>query len=156
MNSLSAVSALVLRRFDGDNVCKRLPVLARLAEQVFGKYDPSYLLDRYPQRTGWCLFELVDKEDVSAAFKLGHYEDDETFYSWLGGVAPQWRGAGLGRILMQAQHDWARCQGYRQVTTRTQIGNDRMAALNVAAGFEERGTITKDDGRTLNCFSKTL
>jgi hypothetical protein len=57
---------------------------------------------------------------------------------------------------MHAQHDWAARAGYRSVTTRTQIGNDRMAAINRAAGFVESGIITKADGRRLRAFAKSL
>ena len=83
---------------------------------------------------------LVDNEAVG--FKLGYeYEqDEETFYSWIGAVLPQFRRLGVARELMQAQHDWCRTQGYKKVRTKSQNSYPGMLILNVKTGFEVVGT----------------
>lgn len=137
-------------------VTSQLPMLARLGADILDHFDPNVLVRRFRRYSGWALHMVETQDAKPVAFKLGHTERDSTFYSWLGGVAPGWRGHGLAAALMQAQHEWARAQGYREVTTRTRQDNDRMAQINLAAGFVETGLLEKEDGRMMRCFAKSL
>ena len=67
---------------------------------------------------------LVAYIDGSAAgVKLGYAQDDQQFYSWLGGVLPTARGFGIAQTLLDYQELWAQQQGYHrlQVKTRNQF-----------------------------------
>lgn len=67
------------------------------------------------------------------------------FYSADVTVVEAARGKGVGRLLKQAQLDWARARGYRFASGRNRVGEaDSMAALNRAMGAYE---LTRFEGQ---------
>jgi GNAT superfamily N-acetyltransferase len=91
-----------------------------------------------------------------AAFKCGFREGPLTFYSWLGGVLPEFRRQGLGRRLMERQHAWCRERGYRYVRTKTRNQWRSMLILNLTVGFEIIGIHTGRDGTVKILMEKKL
>ena len=62
----------------------------------------------------------------------------KAFYSADVTVSPQARGRGIGRILKEAQLDWARSNGFDWVTGRNRVGEtNAMQALNRSLGAYE-------------------
>jgi len=57
-------------------------------------------------------------EEKPIGFKVG-YERDDTFYSWMGGVLPNYRKSGVARNLATTQEDWARKNGFQTITFKT-------------------------------------
>ena len=53
-------------------------------------------------------------------------------------VRRDWRRRGLARTLKELELAWAAANGYREVVTWTQRGNDGMRKLNEALGYEYR------------------
>lgn len=74
------------------------------------------------------------------ALKAGHY------YSWLGGVDPDYLRRGIARRLMAAQHEWLREAGYTAVETDAVQSNVAMGTLNLASGFRVVGRRAKSHG----------
>ncbi len=64
-----------------------------------------------------------------AGFKVGYALSDTTFYSWLGGVLPEYRRCGVAQALLQAQEQWAVQQGYRRLAVKTRNGFKAMLLL---------------------------
>ncbi|MGL5392924.1 MAG: GNAT family N-acetyltransferase [Shewanella sp.] len=75
------------------------------------------LLERLAGKNGLLLLAYVEGE--LAGFKLGYEQDATTFYSWLGGVATDFRRLGLAQSLLEYQETWARRQGYRHIQVKT-------------------------------------
>ncbi len=73
-------------------------------------------------------------------FKLGYARSPGEFYSWIGGVHPEFRRMGIGRELLRGQH--ARCadEGYTQVATEALGDNASMLQLDLSEGFRIVGT----------------
>ena len=63
-------------------------------------------------------------------------------------VAPEARGRGVGRALIEAAEDWARRQGCTELASDAQLDNAVSAAAHEALGFSEVGQI--------RCFRKVL
>ncbi|MCZ6916426.1 MAG: GNAT family N-acetyltransferase, partial [Gemmatimonadetes bacterium] len=63
-------------------------------------------------------------------------------------VAPDARGRGVGRALIEAAEDWARGQGCTELASDAQSKNVVSAATHEALGFSEVGQI--------RCFRKVL
>ena len=63
-------------------------------------------------------------------------------------VAPEARGRGVGRALIEAAEDWARHQGCTELASDAQLDNAVSAAAHEALGFSEVGQI--------RCFRKVL
>lgn len=88
-------------------------------------------------------------------FKLGYAERRARFYSWLGGVHPEFRRMGIARRLMRAQHDWCRAEGFELVETATTNAFRPMLFLNLHSGFDIVGTRVID-GQLSILMSKHL
>ncbi len=63
-------------------------------------------------------------------------------------VAPEARGRGVGRVLIEAAEDWARGQGCTELASDAELHNAVSAAAHEAFGFSEVGQI--------RCFRKVL
>jgi len=89
------------------------------------------------------LLVVAHDEEGVAGFKLGYAERPGTFYSWLGAVAEEREGQGIGRRLMELQHQHLEENDYRLVRTGTRNQFRRMLILNLLNGFEVVGVRTK-------------
>ena len=82
---------------------------------------------------------LVAEPDTGLA--MGRLDDEDPrvaglYAMW---VAPQARGTGAGRALVEAVIAWATERGARRLTTSVTEGNAAGAALYAAAGFADTG-----------------
>lgn len=98
----------------------------------------------------------LDENDLAVGFKIGYRQDPDTFYSWLGGVLPDYRRQGIAVQMMQRQHDWARQEGYRFIQTKTLNRWHDMMILNLRHGFSITGTYVGKDGRLRIILEKEL
>jgi predicted GNAT superfamily acetyltransferase len=89
---------------------------------------------------------LAFDSDTLVGFKIGYERKPGHFYSWLGGVLPTYRKAGIASVLMQQQHDWCRENGYHTVRTQTYNQWRNMLILNLRHGFEVVGTMQGKHG----------
>jgi len=79
--------------------------------------------------------------DPGAGLAIGRLDDDDPtaaglYAMW---VAPQARGTGAGRALVDAVIAWATERGARTLTTSVAEGNAAAAALYAGAGFADTG-----------------
>lgn len=63
-------------------------------------------------------------------------------------VAPDWRGRGLGRQLIEASENWGRQQGCQEFASDAEVDNPSSIAAHHACGFADTGVI--------RCFRKPL
>lgn len=66
------------------------------------------------------LILVAEKAGLLLGFNIGYELDDDTFFSWLGGVVPEARNKGIAQMLLEAQEEWAYEQSYNtlKVTSR--------------------------------------
>lgn len=74
-------------------------------------------------------------------YKVGFEKSQKRYYSWIGGVVPDYRSKGIAKALMQKQHELAIQWGYKVVVTQTNNSFKSMIILNLKSGFEIRGTM---------------
>ena len=77
--------------------------------------------------------EIVGFSGLCAGDHDGVAEDGLTV------VRRDWRRRGLARALKARELEWAAANGYREVVTWTQRGNEGMRALNEQLGYAYRG-----------------
>ncbi|WP_052074631.1 GNAT family N-acetyltransferase [Shewanella mangrovi] len=75
------------------------------------------------------LLQLLYVEDELAGFNLGYALDEQRFYSWLGGIAAEFRGIGLAKKMLLAQEQWLSANGYQSVQIKTR--NKFRTVLNL-------------------------
>lgn len=69
-----------------------------------------------------------------AGFKVG-YERDSSFYSWMGGVRPEYRRMGIAKALAQRQEAWAKSRGYQHIRFKTRNYLKPMLIFALNNGF---------------------
>ncbi len=112
-----------------------IAIIVPLFEKSFGQWDSKWFYSTFNQHKKFHLgFAYIENQPVG--FKIGYERDQNEFYSWLGGVLPEYRGLGVARELMLTQHEWCRKQGYSKISTKTQNRFQSMLILNIKNGFE--------------------
>ena len=107
-----------------------LEVLRKLPE-FEGLKEPAYYEGTLAGKTNLitCAFE----QEEAVACKVGYDKfEDGSFYSWLGGVAPEHRQKGLAKALADYQEQWAVENGFTSIKFKTL--NRLKAMLHFALG----------------------
>jgi mycothiol synthase len=84
------------------------------------------------------LVALADGEIVGYSGLVRHDHDQHVAEDGLTVVRPDWRGRGLAAALKRRELAWAAANGFREVVTWTQQGNEAMRRLNERLGYEYR------------------
>lgn len=99
---------------------------------------------------------LAYEGEKLVGFKLGYARNADHFYSWLGGVLPDYRGLGLASVLMETQHEWCKSEGFKRIETRTRNQFTSMISLNLKFGFKVVGTIAYEGDSIKIIMEKVL
>lgn len=80
-----------------------------------------------------------------AGFKLGYSLSESKFYSWLGGVLPQYRRQRLAQALMDAQECYLIKQNFKSIHVKSMNKYRGMMTMLIAnnydiVGYEDNGT----------------
>ncbi|MBA4535933.1 GNAT family N-acetyltransferase [Bacillus aquiflavi] len=102
------------------------------------------------------LFNIALYGQKIVGFKIGYELDNNKFYSWLGGVDPDYRKRGIALTLIEQQHEYLRKNGYKVVQTKTMNKWRNMLILNIRNGFNIIETYTDDNGLQKIVLEKAL
>ena len=92
------------------------------------------------------LILVAEVEGKGVAFKVGYDRDkDSSFYSWMGGVAPQYRRLGLAQLLAERQEAWAKAEGYRAIRFKTLNRHQAMLLFAIGRGFHIVEVLPRDN-----------
>jgi ribosomal protein S18 acetylase RimI-like enzyme len=103
------------------------------------------------------LVMVAELEKQPVGFSCGYELRPSTYYSWLYGVHPDARRLGIASQLMDAEHAWARNQGYEMVRFECYNQHRPMLLLAISVGYDIVGI--RWDSRTaenLVIFEKHL
>lgn len=107
-------------------------------ERQIPEFEKPYDKKEYEQRlTGSNPLILVARvNDALAGYKVGYdrYRDG-SFYSWVGGVLPEFRGLKLANRMADEQEEWAAAQGYNRIILKTKPKFENMLAFAQKRGF---------------------
>ena len=124
-----------------------LSKLVELERAVFEKpLDAAVIRNELFNRAGLIVL-LARVEGSYRGYKVGYRlsATDDYFYSWIGGVHPDYRRRGIARLLMERQHQLAREAGCSYVRTKTRNKYKSMLILNLKVGFDVCGLYHKLD-----------
>ncbi len=102
------------------------------------EFDYPYPLDEYLKRTEGTRHHIATaySSEHLAGFKVGYHRDnDGSFYSWMGGVLPEFRRLGIANTLAEAQEEWARKNGYISIRMKTRKKHKGMIRFSKNRGF---------------------
>lgn len=126
-----------------------------LHNEIFTNQDANYMKEELPWRSRILILVAFYGERV-IGYKIGYEDRKSRFYSWLGGVYPEYRGQGIASELMRKQHEWCKDTGYKVVRTQTKNKWRNMLILNLRHGFDIVGTYTDEKGETKIILEKRL
>ena len=115
--------------------------LVTLENQVFDKPFSREHLARECETKSNLLIQIAFCDGEPCGFKAGYELTSKLFYSWLGGVAPNFRGNGVAKLLMLEQHRILKDMEYKTVRTHTNNKFKPMLIFNLKFGFDVMGTM---------------
>ncbi len=116
-----------------------LDSLVALANTIFESDSGYRIADRIRGNRHGVLIQCVYDHNSMIAFKIGYgvgHQEQGKFYSWLGGVLPDYRRKGIATKLAFDQHQWAMENGYKKIYTKSQNRFKSMMILNLKLGFD--------------------
>lgn len=81
------------------------------------------------------LLQIAEYQGQVVGFKIGYELDQDTFYSWFGGVAPIARQQGVAQLLLEEQEAWVSAQGYTQLKVKSRNQFPAMLRLLIKNGY---------------------
>lgn len=122
-----------------------IEMVVKLTRQIPEFIDPHGASEYHQRLTGvphLILIAFIENQPVG--FKVG-YERDGNFYSWMGGVLPEYRKVGIAQALADAQEQWAMEHGYRSITFKTRNAHKAMLLFALKNGFDIIGFQAMDN-----------
>ncbi|MDX8344962.1 GNAT family N-acetyltransferase [Rossellomorea sp. YZS02] len=117
--------------------------LVTLHQSIFGASDD--LITKMASKPE-ILIDMAMFDSRVIGYKIGYELDPHTFYSWLGGVDPDYRKQGIAAELMKRQHHTLKELRYMVVQTKTMNKWRSMLILNIKNGFDVIDTYTNEKG----------
>ncbi len=99
--------------------------------------NDAYNLEEYKKRLKPPYLALICyHQHTAVGFKVGYQRGPVgSFYSWMGGVLPDYRKQGIARNLADTQEKWAKAQGFTRVWFKTHNRNRAMLLFALSNGF---------------------
>ena len=103
------------------------------------EFDDTYEIPKYSKRLNSTTHLILTAYDDHnpIAFKIGYQRhSDGSFYSWMGGVLPNYRRKGIANNLADHQETWAKKKGYSSIRFQTREKHNSMLALAINRDFK--------------------
>lgn len=117
-----------------------LPQALELHRLVLGPMSSRRFREHLAGRRRKLLLVALDGQRV-VGYKFGYQDRPGRFYSWLGGVHPDYRRRGLASRLMRKQHAMLERAGFREVRCHTRNRFRGMLILSIQHGFDIIGIV---------------
>ena len=116
-----------------DELATRVSQLSNEIPEFLNPYPTKEYLLRLSQKK--CLIELAVDNGKDVGFKIGYELNQTSFYSWMGGVHPEFRKQGIAKMLAKQQESWAIQQGFKFIQMKTRNNLKNMLHFSLSNGF---------------------
>ena len=84
------------------------------------------------------LILMAEIDGKLAGFKCGYQRDQVAtkFYSWMGGVLPEYRKSGVAARLLAEMESWCKANGFDQLEFKTLNEHKGMLIFSLKHGFD--------------------
>ena len=126
-----------------------LEEVVSVVEQIteFAKKESvASLSERLAGKTSLIL--VAEEAGVLLGFKIGYELDENTFYSWFGGVSSLARNKGVAQAQLDVQEQWVKQQGYQQLKVKSRNQFPAMLRLLLRNGYLIEKLEEKEDINT--------
>ena len=118
------------------------PAVQRLIDEFAKPADEVSLQARLNGRQPLIL--VAEQDGRLVGVKIGYRLSETCFYSWLGGVAPEGRRAGVAQALLEAQEAWVAGQGFEELRVKSRNRFPAMLRLLIKNGYRIEHMEKKD------------
>ena len=134
------------------------PLIQVLRDSIFAAYNHRLSSTFIEQSEGKqdLIALIAHLEGNPVGYKVGYRESPGVFYSWTGGVLPDYRSQGLARRLQEHQHSMLRARSYRAVLFTTFNKFREMLLFGLSTGFVPIGLELKIENEIAIKFRKDL
>lgn len=115
-------------------IAECIEISEKIPEFSSGNYDEAAYLQRLSNTQ--YLILVAEKDQQVVGFKVGYdrYQDG-SFYSWLGGVLPEYRKDSIATQLADKQEKWALASGFDAIRLKTRNRFMSMLIFALKNGF---------------------
>ncbi|MDX5338251.1 MAG: GNAT family N-acetyltransferase [Cyclobacteriaceae bacterium] len=100
-----------------------------------GKASLDFYTERLQHRLYLAL--VAERDGELLGFKVGYQSDTpDSFYSWMGGVRPEFRKQGIADALADYQENWARERGFKAIFFKTRNRFPAMISFGLKREFK--------------------
>ncbi len=132
-----------------------LKVLLDLYMVVFDDAISNFFIKRIETKEDIISIIAYNEGEV-VGFKIGYKYNKTTFYSWVGGVLPNYRRRGIGKKLAEKQEKIVKEKGYIKLRTKSMNHFKPMILMNVKNGFDIIQVYTNEKGKQKIVFEKEI
>lgn len=99
-------------------------------------YGAGELARRFSESPQHLILVAYD-DDKPIGFKAGYQRDDNgSFYSWMGGVAKDYRRHGIAQALLDEMANWCQVHGYKKLWFKTLNRHKSMLQFGLRNHFD--------------------
>jgi GNAT superfamily N-acetyltransferase len=121
-------------------------------EELLPISDSRYFSERIADKKFLLLVAEIDNALVG--YKLGYWLADNCFYSWLGGVHPDYRKQGIAKALLLEQERRVGELGVKEIRVKSMNQYRSMLLLLISQGYAITGVQLNAQGKEKILFSK--
>ena len=129
--------------------------LEKLYTAIFRDAQLDFFKQRFQEKENICSIIVFDSKNP-IGFKIGYKYNDITFYSWVGGVLPEYRKRGIAKKLVTLQEQWAKENSFLKLRTKSMNRFKPMMILNLKNGLDIVSVYTNSTNQTKIVFEKEL
>ncbi len=102
------------------------------------EFESPYKIEEYQKRCHFNHLALIAEIHQSkVGFKIGYDRfNDGSFYSWMGGVLPEYRHKNVATSLADFLEKWACNNGYTSIKLKTRSKHQGMITFSLNRGFK--------------------
>ena len=104
-------------------------------QSIFEDYKLEFFKSRISQKDDLVIL-LCYSSKLLVGFKIGYRYNENTFYSWVGGVHKDYQRQGIGKTLAELQQEEVIKKGYQKLRTKSMNRFKPMIILNLKNGFD--------------------
>ncbi|MEN0036072.1 MAG: GNAT family N-acetyltransferase [Cellvibrio sp.] len=129
-----------------------------LLHNLIPELSPIVSSDYFAERIGEkdYLALVYEQDGIPVAYKLGYWINAQHFYSWLGGVHPDYRKQGIAKALLLEQEAQVRKLGGAEISVKSMNKYKSMLLLLISQGYDITGAAPDSRGEIKIHFAKKL
>ena len=144
-----------IKTIQGVPMKKNMEELLTLYTTVFEDAIVTFFNDRITSKED-VVSIIAYINQVPVGFKIGYRYNENTFYSWVGGVLPKYRKQGIAKQLAETQEIVVKEKGYTKLRTKSMNRFKPMLILNLKNGFDIVQVYTNEKGQQKIVFEKKV